>query len=97
MSLHFEWDRAKSKANALKHDVTFNEAASVFYDERGLLVGDPDHSEQEDRFLLLGMSREVRLLVVAHCYREASGAIRLISARRANRGEQRQYFKGKER
>ena len=89
--LRIEWDDRKAKANAQKHGVGFEEAASAFYDPKAIVITDPDHSTEEDRFILLGMSWAPRLLVVCHCYREASGVIRIISARKANSVERRQY------
>jgi uncharacterized DUF497 family protein len=91
MSLIFEWDPRKAAVNLRKHGVTFEDALSVFSDERARLIDDPDHSEDEERFLLLGLSSTLRLLVVAHCYREAGGVVRIISARKATREEQRFY------
>lgn len=91
MDLHFVWDGRKASANARKHGVSFEEAQTVFLDERALLIDDPDHSEDEDRFILLGMSAALRCLVVCHCYRESDSEIRLISARKANRQEQKHY------
>lgn len=91
MSLRFEWDPRKAEANLRKHGVSFEDAQSVFADERARLIDDPDHSTDEDRFLLLGLSSSMRLLVVAHCYREAESVIRIISARKATRGEQGSY------
>ncbi len=91
MSLRFEWDPRKAAANFRKHGVSFEDAESVFADERARLIDDPDHSVDEERFLLLGLSSSLRLLVVAHCYREAGGIIRIISARKATREEQRFY------
>jgi uncharacterized DUF497 family protein len=91
--LRFDWDRAKDAANRRKHGVSFAEAATVFYDERALLLADPDHSEDEDRFLLLGLSVRLRTLVVCHCYRAADDVIRIISARRADRSERATYHR----
>jgi len=91
MSLSFEWDPRKAAANLRKHGVSFEDAQSVFADERARLIDDPDHSADEDRFLLLGLSSSLRLLVVAHCYRGAAGVIRIISARKATREEQGFY------
>ena len=90
-SLRFEWDPAKATANLRKHGVSFEEAQSVFADERARLIDDPDHSEDEDRFILLGLSSSLRVLVVAHCYRSEGNVIRIISARKATREEQRYY------
>lgn len=89
--LHFEWDDRKANANVKKHGVTFEEARSVFVDERAKLIDDPDHSEDEDRFVLLGLSSTLRLLLVCHCYREEGNVIRIISARKANGHESRSY------
>ncbi|MFT3821764.1 MAG: BrnT family toxin [Rubrivivax sp.] len=90
-SLRFEWDPRKAAANLRKHKVSFEDAQSVFSDERALLLDDPDHSEDEERFILLGLSSSLRLLVVAHCYRASRNVIRIISARKADADEQRQY------
>jgi uncharacterized DUF497 family protein len=89
--LHFEWDPSKSAANAKKHGVTFEEAKSAFADERAKLIDDPDHSEDEDRFILLGLSGSLRLLVVCHCYRMEGNVIRIISARKATSEETKFY------
>jgi uncharacterized DUF497 family protein len=86
-TLHFEWDEAKAKVNIAKHGVSFDEAKTVFYDDRARLIADPDHSEGEERFILLGCSSGLRLLIVCHCYRTKDGVIRLISARRATKRE----------
>lgn len=90
-SLRFEWDPAKATINLRKHGVSFEEAQSVFADERARLIDDPDHSEDEDPFILLGLSSSMRVLVVAHCYRSEGNVIRIISARKATREEQRYY------
>jgi uncharacterized protein len=89
--LRFDWDHRKARANQKKHGVSFEEASTVFSDEHALLVDDPEHSEQEDRFVLLGLSSMLRTLVVCHCYRESDEIIRIISARRATRSERLQY------
>jgi hypothetical protein len=89
--LRFEWDEAKAESNHEKHGVTFDEAKSAFYDDNGLVRDDPDHSEDETRFVLLGLSTTMRLLVVCHCFRDDDGVIRIISARKADRKERRQY------
>jgi uncharacterized protein len=91
--IHFTWSSEKDSLNRRKHGVSFEEARSAFFDERARLMHDPDHSEQEDRFLLLGMSRKLRLLVVCHCYRESEEEIRIISARRATTVEAEQYWR----
>ena len=89
--LHFEWDDEKAAANVKKHGISFEEAKSVFRDERAKLISDPDHSEGEDRFLLLGLSETLRLLVVCHCYRGENHVIRIISARKATTRESESY------
>jgi hypothetical protein len=88
--LRFEWDDRKDAANRRQHGVSFDEAHTVFFDERAILISDPDHSEDEDRFVLLGLSSALRALVVCHCYRRGD-VIRIISARKANRDEQAEY------
>jgi uncharacterized DUF497 family protein len=90
-ALHFEWDKRKAAANLKKHGVSFEEARSVFYDDRAKLIHDPDHSADEDRFVLLGLSATLRMLVVCHCTRSDSGVIRIISARKATVGETKSY------
>lgn len=90
-ALRFEWDERKAVANAKKHGVTFDEAKSVFADERAKLIDDPDHSEDEERFVLLGFSSALRMLVVCHCYRSEGNVVRIISARKANATESRAY------
>lgn len=90
--LHFQWDNAKATANFKKHGVSFEEAKSAFYDERAKLINDPDHSAKEDRFILLGLSTALGLLVVCHCYRGEGGLIRLISARKATAQERKFYL-----
>jgi hypothetical protein len=89
--LRFEWDPRKSLTNAQKHGVSFEEAKSVFSDERAKLIDDPGHSEDEDRFILMGLSGSLRMLVVCHCYREEDNVIRIISARKATAKEARFY------
>jgi hypothetical protein len=91
----FAWDPRKDSANQRKHGVSFREGQTVFYDEQALLIADPLHSGDEDRFILLGLSSVLRLLVVCHCYRENEEIIRIISARKATRNEARQYARGR--
>jgi len=91
MQLRFEWDERKATVNAKKHGVTFEEARSVFFDERARLIEDPDHSEGEERFILLGLSSSLRLLLVCHCYRSEGNVIRIISARKATTHETKSY------
>ena len=87
----FEWDPRKAATNRAKHGVSFDEAATAFADEAGLVLADPDHSEDEERFVLLGVSAWSHMLVVVHCYRELEDRIRIISARHANAFERHQY------
>ena len=89
--IKFEWDSTKATANIKKHGVSFEEAHSVFYDEFAVQFFDEDHSSDEERFLLLGMSTGARLLLVCHCEREAGDIIRIISARKATRRESTFY------
>ena len=88
--LEFEWDPKKAAANLKKHGVSFEEARTVFLDEQAKLIDDPDHSSDEDRFVLLGISGLLRVLLVCHCYRQQGQTIRIISARKASQGEARQ-------
>jgi len=89
----FEWDERKSKANQRKHGVSFEESRTVFLDEGARLIPDPDHSDEEDRFILVGLSLKLRVLVVCHCYREGEKLIRIISARKATAVERRDYVR----
>ncbi len=89
--LRFEWDERKNTQNKRKHGVSFEEAQTVFFDDHALLIDDPDHSAYEERFILLGLSGQLRTLVVCHCYRRREEVIRIISARRANRQERHRY------
>ncbi len=90
-NITFSWDEKKNKINLKKHEVSFEEAKTVFADEYGRLISDPDHSDDEDRFILLGLSQEAQLLMVCHCYREEGEVIRIISARKADKSETKQY------
>jgi len=87
----FEWSKRKASENVRKHGVSFEEATSAFLDENARVIPDPGRSGDEDRFVLLGLSVRIRLLVVVHCYREKDDTIRIISARKADRSERRQY------
>ena len=89
--LRFEWDENKARFNLKKHGVSFEEAETVFYDENAIEFYDDEHSEWEDRFLLLGISHRMRLLLICHVYREAKGVIRIISARKATKNEAKYY------
>ena len=90
--LHFEWDEHKNETNKRKHKISFEEAQTVFYDDGALVIDDPEHSEQENRFIILGFSSRANLLVVVHCYRASETIIRIISARKATKTETDQYF-----
>ena len=90
-NIKFVWDEHKANANRRKHGVSFGEAQTVFYDESAQLIHDPDHSADEDRFVLLGRSSQLRLLVVCHCYRESDSVVRIISARKATKKECKLY------
>lgn len=93
--IQFEWDENKNKANQKKHKVTFEEAQTAFYDEYARLIPDPEHSQDEDRFILLGLSNQLRTLVVVHCYRQNDEVIRIISARKTTKREEKQYQRRK--
>ena len=89
--LSFEWDENKNRSNQAKHNVSFEEAQTVFYDERALVIDDPEHSEEEERFIILGMSAKANLLIVCHCCREEESIIRIISTRKATKTESAFY------
>jgi len=91
--LHFEWDSRKDAFNRRKHKITFEEASTVFLDQNAHLYYDPDHSEDEDRYLIHGMSRTLRVLIVCYCYRKYDKIIRIISARQADKEETQHYFR----
>lgn len=90
----FEWDEDKNQRNIIKHGISFSEASSVFGDEAAILFDDPEHSEDEERFLLIGMSNKARVCIVCHCFRESDNVIRIISARKATTTEERRYVRG---
>jgi len=91
--LIFEWDDKKNTSNKRKHGVTFEEAQTVFFDENAIEFDYPDHSIQEERFILLGLSQSLKILVVCHCYRSDVSKIRIITARKATKKEQGVYFR----
>ena len=91
--LIFEWDDAKNKINIKKHGVSFDEAQTVFFDDNAMEFDDPDHSLDEERYLLLGFSQSLKILVVCHCYRDSESIIRIISARKATKKEQKAYYR----
>jgi uncharacterized DUF497 family protein len=90
-SIQFNWNKNKAKINLTKHKISFEEAQSVFDDDNARLIFDPDHSEDEDGFILLGLSCSLKVLVVVHCYKNEENIIRLISARKATKSEEKNY------
>jgi len=97
--LNFSWDKNKDQINIQKHGISFEEAKTTFYDENAILFDDPDHSEDEDRFLILGVTKKERLCIVSHCYRDDGDVIRIISARKATKAETgiyNEYSEGEE-
>ena len=93
--MQFAWDDNKNKVNIRKHRISFEEAQSVFFDENAKIIHDPDHSDAEDRFIILGLSKLLKLLVVCHCYKESDDIVRIISARKATKKESLKYGDGK--
>jgi len=91
--LRFEWDNRKEKLNVKEHGISFDEARTAFYDENAIQFFDPDHSDDEDRFILLGISFKLKVLVVCHCFRESDTVIRIISARKADADEEHEYWR----
>ena len=89
--MKFEWEESKNITNILKHKVSFEEAMTVFKDNKAVLVYDENHSETEDRFNIIGMSQLTKLLIVCHCYRESDTIIRIISARKPTKAESKYY------
>ena len=89
--LEFDWDTNKNKENIKKHKISFEEAKEVFYDDNAILFDDPDHSDYEERFLIIGRINKLNIYVVSHCYRENDGVIRIISARKATKNERETY------
>ncbi|MCI8932065.1 MAG: BrnT family toxin [Lachnospiraceae bacterium] len=89
--INFEWDENKNQINKRKHGIDFEEASTVFYDDDAIMFDDPEHSMEEERFLILGISKYENLCIVSHCYRGEDDIIRIISARRATRNEARTY------
>jgi len=87
----FEWDDKKAKSNLKKHGVSFEEAQTVFFDDMAIQFWDPTHSDEEQRFLMLGLSNKFRILLVVHCFRESDSTIRIISARKATKKEMNEY------
>ena len=89
--IFFEWDETKNQINQRKHGIDFDEAKTVFYDDNAILFDDPEHSVEEERFLILGISRHENLCIVSHCYRSEDNIIRIISARKATKNEIKTY------
>ena len=89
--LEFAWDPNKNNENIKKHKISFEEAKDVFYDDNAILFDDPDHSDYEERFLIIGRIKNLNVYVVSHCYRENEGTIRIISARKATKREKETY------
>ena len=89
--MNFDWDKDKAKSNESKHGITFYEAMTVFDDDKAVFMSDKEHSEYEERFTVLGLSENSNLLMVCHCYRDRDSVIRIISARRATKPEQKLY------
>ena len=92
--LIFEWDEEKNTINKKKHGLSFETAKEVFYDEHAVLFDDPEHSVNEERFLIIGMTKSAKICIVSHCYRNADNIIRLISARQATKHEKKLYEEG---
>ena len=92
--IQFDWDENKNEINKTKHNLSFEEASSVFFDERAILFDDPEHSDEEDRFNIIGMSDQANVCIVCHCYRESDSIIRIISARKAKGKEVDFYVRG---
>ena len=92
--IKFEWDEHKNEINKKKHGLSFETAQEVFYDNEAILFDDPDHSEEEERFLIIGMLKSSKICIVSHCYRNSDTVIRLISAREATKNEKKFYFRG---
>ncbi len=91
-TIKFEWDENKNQINQRKHGISFEEAKTVFYDENAILFDDPEHSEDEERFLIIGITNQTKICIVSHCYRDNENKIRLISARKATTAERKVYF-----
>ena len=90
-NIQFEWDENKNQINKAKHGIAFEEAATVFYDDDAILFDDPEHSMEEERFLIIGITKYENLCIVSHCYSDDDNIIRIISARKATKSETRTY------
>lgn len=91
--ISFEWDPRKAETNRTKHGVSFEEAATVFGDSYARIIPDPDHSNDEERFVILGLSLQARALTVCHCHRSTGEVVRIISARKATKNEESTYWR----
>ena len=94
-NIHFQWDQSKNLSNIKKHKISFEEAKTVFFDENARLISDPEHSVSEERFIILGISAKLKLLIVVHTYKENDEVIRIISARKATKSESKYYHEVK--
>jgi len=93
--IRFQWDKNKNIENVKKHKVSFEEAKTVFFDDNARLISDPEHSIEEERFIILGISNKLRMLIVVHTYKENEEVIRIISARKATKSEIKYYYEVK--
>ena len=93
-TIKFEWDENKNRINQHKHGISFEDAKTVFYDENAMLFDDPEHSREEERFLIIGITDREKICIVSHCYRDQEGTIRIISAREATKNEKKTYTEG---
>lgn len=91
--IRFEWDETKNQINKVKHGIGFEEAQTVFYDDNAIMFDDPEHSMEEERFLILGITKHENLCIVSHCYRDKDEVIRIISARKATKNETKVYHR----
>lgn len=91
--MNFEWDESKNRSNQLKHGISFEEVVTVFYDDYAIVFDDPDHSDSEERFLIIGLTNNFKICIVSHCYKERTESIRIISARKATKHESNYYHK----
>lgn len=92
--MQFVWDENKNRANQKKHNIAFEEAKTVFYDDNARLIHDPEHSDSEERFILLGLSSSLKLIIVVHAYKEKDEIVRIISARKVTKNESKYYTLG---
>ncbi len=90
--IRFEWDENKNEINKKKHGISFEEAKAVFYDDNAVIFDDPDHSQNEERFLIIGLAKTEKICIVSHCYRHNDNTIRIISARKATKNEKNIYL-----